>query len=379
MFAIVLIALFLAAAVQYWQAMLFVGVFLLPPGLVIGGFVLLAKRRATYQEALLRVMAIASERRMPLAPGIEAFADLCGGEYRRKALALAYLLDAGVPLPQALANVPGVLPRPAVILACVGWSEGALATALREAVAANEVRKNFRYAFIPKIAYVGGVLMVVQAILSFIMYFITPKFEAIFKDFGVTLPDMTVATIRASHWVVGSGLILFLVPIELALLLYVPFSYFGWIRWDLPFLDRMLGRRDAAALLRSLAINVSSGRPLTSAIRLLADFYPRSWVRSRLRKVHFEIESGQTWHTSLRRHRLIRKGDAAVLESAERAGNLGWALRVLADANDRSLGYRLQALSQILFPVVVALMGVLVAFLAVAYFLPLVRLIETLA
>lgn len=379
MFAIVVIAFALAAAAQYPMVLGVLLALLIPPAFIVGIFVVFARRGPSYQEALLRVMALAAERRMPLGPGIQAFAELCGGGYRRRVLALAYLLDAGVPLPQALANAPGVLPKGAVVLACVGWNDGSLATALREAVAAMEVRKAYRHAFVPKIGYLFATLMFIQFIIFALMYFITPKFEAIFRDFGTELPAVTLFCIRAGHWAFGSGFVFLLSLLELAIIVYVPFSYFGWVRWDVPFLERLYRRRDAAAILRSLAIGVDGGRPISAGVALLASFYPRNWVRGRLRRAYRGIEEGAPWFESLRLQGLIRRADAAVLESAQRTGNLSWALRVMADGNDRSLGYRLSAISQFLFPAVVILLGAVVALIALSYFLPLVTLIESLA
>ena len=74
-----------------------------------------------------------------------------------------------------------------------------------------------------------------------------------------------------------------------------------------------------------------------------------------------------------------RRNDAAVLASAQRVGNLDWALRELAESSDRRLGYRLQFWLQLIFPLIVLAVGALVFLLAVAYFLPLVTLITKLA
>jgi protein transport protein HofC len=73
---------------------------------------------------------------------------------------------------------------------------------------------------------------------------------------------------------------------------------------------------------------------------------------------------------------LIRSADGSLLASARTTGNLAWAMRELADTSDRRLLVRLQAAIQLLFPVVVVSMGVLVLFLALAYFGPLVELID---
>jgi type II secretory pathway component PulF len=364
---------------DYWRPLLFLALTLGPIALVAGGIVVLVQRRKVQQEALLQVMALGAERGMPLAPGLEAFAGLCGRPFRLRAQALGYLLQNGVPLPEALANVPGVLSRPAVMLACVGWSQGNLAGGLREAQAAEANRRLYRGAFLPKLAYLGGVLLFMQFIGGFILYFITPKFEAIFVDFGVSLPEATVFTIKAGQFFGYTFVGPLLILAELAFLVYVPFALFGFVRWEPPFAGWLLWRRDTAAVLRAVAVGVEAGQPITKGLSLVEGMYPRAGTRRRLARARVLVEQGTDWTEALRQRGLIDAADAAVLESAQRAGNLAWALRTQADAHERRLGYRLQVWAELLFPAVVLLAGAVVAVVAVGYMMPLVSLIQRLA
>ena len=71
------------------------------------------------------------------------------------------------------------------------------------------------------------------------LYFIVPKFEAIFKDFGVSLPPVTILLIEGSHSLVRYGFLsAWVPPLEIMLLLFLPFSFAGWINYDVPFFDR---------------------------------------------------------------------------------------------------------------------------------------------
>jgi len=370
------IALFLA--INFGKLLLLLFLTFLPAAVVIGVIVALFKRRVAEQEGLLRVMSLSIERRLPLSQGIDAFADLCSSGTRRRNLALAYLLESGVPLPQALASVPGVLPSPSVVLACVGWNEGALPEALSEAVAAAESGRAYRWSFLPKIGYLATLFLVMQGICGFVFYYIAPKFGAIFMDFQVPLPAITQFAIAASHWTLLPGALLLLIPLQVFLWVYIPFRAFGWIPWDLPFSGWLFHRRDVAAVLRSLSIGVTAGRPLPATLDLLGRFYPRPRIRHRLIAANRRIEGGMPWHEALQRSGLIRRGEAAVLEAAQRAGNLAWALRVMAESNERRLGYRLQLFSQAAFPFLIALMGVIVGTVCLAFFMPLVTLIERL-
>ena len=93
----------------------------------------------------------------------------------------------------------------------------------------------------------------------------------------------------------------------------------------------------------------------------------------------FDIESGGDWAESLSRRNLIRRADLAVLQAAQRVGNLPWAMQEMADSARRRFFYKLQAIVQAVFPAVLICFGVAVMFIVVSLFLPLVELIKRMA
>ena len=68
-----------------------------------------------------------------------------------------------------------------------------------------------------------------------------------------------------------------------------------------------------------------------------------------------------------------------MLQAAQRASNLPWALAEMADGVRRRLSYRVLAAIQLLLPPIVILMGLVVMFIVVALFSPLIALIQRLA
>jgi protein transport protein HofC len=129
---------------------------------------------------------------------------------------------------------------------------------------------------------------------------------------------------------------------------------------------------------RSLALVVEGNKSVSLGLATLAGHYPTFWVRRRLRAVESDVRHGVDWIQALWRHRLIRATDAEVLSSASKVGNLGWALSELAESTERRLTLRFQAAVQTLFPLVVLTLGGVIFLMAVAYFLPLVQLIQRL-
>lgn len=259
----------------------------------------------------------------------------------------------------------------------MGWESGNLPMGIEEAVACRETRQPVLHAIGGRLAYLGWVAAIGTGIVGFVLYFVIPKYEAIFKNFGLELPELTILVIRGSHIVVENAW-LWWIPV-LAAIGYALMILLGSGDMSIPVFDRLFARRHTIVILRSLAVVVSAGRPIAPAFDALAQWYPTAWIRKSLRQAALDASQGVDWTEALLENGLVRRSDVGVLTSAQRAGNLAWALRELADTGERRWAYRLQAWSQVLFVLAMLVLGLLVFLVAVAFFLPLVSLIERMA
>jgi type II secretory pathway component PulF len=317
---------------------------------------------------------------MALAPAVVAFADQYRGSAYRRLMTLAAQLNAGTALPEALGRARKIASRDAVLLAWIGQETGTLPKALRISAVSRSTHLPIWTAIAARLSYVLALLLAMQTVSGFILYFIIPKFESIFRDFGLSLPHVTLMTIHASHWIMRySPLTLLIPPIEIILLIFLPLSFLSWGNYSVPVFDRLLGRRHTALVFRALALTVEGGKPIALGLSTLARHYPTPWVRRRLIAASSDVAQGADWIESLWGRRVIRSTDAEVLSAAAAVGNLAWALSELAETIERRLATRFQGAVQSLFPLAVLGLGMVVFILAVAYFLPLVQLITHLA
>jgi type II secretory pathway component PulF len=338
------------------------------------------KHRASQENALLWLLAVSSERQMPFGPAIEALARERENAFARRARRLGKLLDMGVPLPDALDFCPGLLPAHALPIIRVGQQSGALAPALRQAATAQNQHSAVWESLFGKVSYLLFLPVFGIVVLMFVMIWIIPKFMKIFIDFNATLPLLTKWLIEASfgfvnYWYLFSPLFLLVG----GFLLHSLMRYYGWIEWDLPGISRLVRRLDTARILDGLAIVAGQKKPLVEGIATLAGTYPKSNIRQRLSLALHDIAAGDDWTESLYRQELLRRSDLALLQAAQRVDNLPWAMREMADSNRRRFIYRLQAVIQAAFPPMVIFFGLIVMFIVVSIFLPLVTLIQKLA
>lgn len=325
------------------------------------------------QYAALGLLAVAAERRLPLAPVLQSLAEEHGGRLGRALRELLARLNAGWPPHEALWLSPGVIPPDALPTLRVGYESGRFAEALRRAVEVRNADRPYWDAVSGKLVYLVVLLSFALSIVTFMALKIVPAFHKIYDDFNAEMPAITQWTTK----VCGSygAWALLLEVLSLVALAYAVLMYCGVRLPRLPGAGWLWRRRDTAAILEALALAADGGRPLIDAVASLADCFPASGVRSRLRLALSDMVGGRDWLESLRARRLAGTAEVGVLRAAQQVGNLPWALAEVADSCRRRHAYRAQVLLQVLFPAVILSIGLAVMVLVVAYFLPLIRLI----
>jgi general secretion pathway protein F len=350
-----------------------------PFGLILwlacGGLaiLMLGQQRAVYQRTLLRLLALGVEKQMPLPQLVAAYAAESPGWMSRKVQRFADSLFAGMPLPEAIITSRGLVPRYTRLATQVGLAAGNLGHALREAAMTLALRRPLWHAAAGRIYYLAWFFVTLPAVLTFMMIKIEPAMQAIMADFDTQFGG------DGSVLGEGRGVIIFIMMTAwIASLILVPYftlHYLGLIRFGLPGLNRLLRPFETSVVLRCLALGTERGVPLSDILPVLADYYPSSSMRYRLADVAHDVKQGHGWTESLHRRGVASPQTGAVIDAAQRLGNVTWALREIADQTERRLAARLEAWSRILFVIVILLCGLIVAYIVTMFFLPLVTLI----
>jgi type II secretory pathway component PulF len=217
---------------------------------------------------------------------------------------------------------------------------------------------------------------------AFVMLKIVPVFQKMFEEFGLRLPAMTRFVIEVSRWFVRVGWIPILPLAALivpAFVIVTVLYYAGWLPRGFALWWGFSKHYDGAIVMRGLALAIRRGMPIPQALRLVAQSYPLSIVGARLAPAADKVAAGADWCESLHKTDLITAADVAVLNAAQRVGNLDWALEEMAASALRRQAHRVQVALQILFPLALLTIGVFVFLFVCGLFLPLISLIQGLA
>ena len=358
-----------------------------PPvaGLSIAGlFSGLAFLRRSRHANTLWFLTIAVERGVPLGPELAATGDAIGGREGRRWQQLADDIDDGATLPEALAARGELIPTTALLDARVGEQTGRLAETLRAASlrTSGAVGASSQASYLAGAAvYVWAVTLVLIGVVGFCMYNIVPKFKAIFEDFDVALPDVSIALIHASDVFVNWWfLFLPFLFVLLALSLIAGECYRrGWANVSLPWLTRWFPRLDTPGILRNLSLAVDSQTPLGDVLETLASHHHRPHIAERLRQVTAEVTNGGDAWQSLRGVGLLNPDEVGLLKAGESMGNLPWVLRNVAERIEGRRTERAKWWFEILRPWPILLLGLSAAFFVFGMFLPLLKLLRELS
>lgn len=335
------------------------------------------------QGTLLWLLTILVERGLPLADEVEALADTFTGNFRLRAKRLADALQYGDPLSKALLDNPGLVPQYAVTAADIGEKTGSLGHALREAA-----ERHGRSLTSPGNHHVAGLLLYwcivvtwLFSIVGFLTYYFAPRFQLIFRDFSMSLPPLTAALFDVLDNTVDYFYLLApLVLVPLAAMLVIGAAQFrGWDRVHLGRFGRLFLRFDTPVILRSLAGTVAARQPLEFGVERIADTHRHTTARRRLYEVFYAMKRGDDCWDAMQRQKLITKHERSLLQSAQRTGNLSWALSELAGSIERRTLYRIRQLGEAIQPILVLIVGVAVLFICAGFFLPLVHMIWALS
>ena len=331
----------------------------------------------------LWTLAIASRSGRPLGREMWHQMECLQGPARRRLKRLALLLGDGEPLDQALQRCR-ILPRSCSMELQAALDAGALSEALQQAAA----RETQRFSQGPQltesfsISYIAVIVDVMLLIVGFLMYWIIPKFKKIFYDFGTELPTLTIWLIGISDSLAKYGFpfLIMLLPLSaFAVWCDTHARYYGWRS----VFERCIGtwwpRFRIPDIWRGLAWGIRQERPLAETFAAMTLGQTSAPLRRQLRQVAEQMRQGISPWETLAERQWITRTEAEALTRAESVGNLPWVLETLAEAEEQRWERRFQYAIQIVRPMLIVAIGLVVALIATAFFLPLVKLVNDLS
>jgi len=303
-------------------------------------------------------------------------------------------VEAGQSLSEAMAKHPKVFNRLYTKMVNAGEIGGVLDVILQRLSDFMEKAQRLKSKIKGAMIYPIAVISIALIILTAIMYFIIPKFEEIFTDFGVELPGLTLWLMETSRWVAGTAsadqampgaLYIAIAPIVIFVLFKLirktPFgrAAIDWTFLRVPVFGDLIRKSTTARFTRTLATLISAGVPILEAIKITGET-SGNWVYERaLNKVHDSIREGESFAGPLRETKVCDAIVVNMIDVGEETGDMDSMLMKIADNYDEEVDVAVSALVSLIEPAMVIVLGGMVGTIVVAMFMPMIKMIESLS
>lgn len=294
-------------------------------------------------------------------------------------------IESGSTLSEAMSKQPKAFDNLYVNMVKAGEAGGALEVILQRLAEFKERAQSLKRKVQGAMIYPCAVIFVATAIVGFIMYYIIPKFKAIFLGFGTELPGITVMLINMSDIVVRYFYLFPAIPIAVWLILKIIRKnktgefVLDWIALKIPLMGQILSKSITARTMRTLGTLVASGVPILEGLTIARDTSGNAVFRKAFDNVYAAIREGESIATPLREARIVDDIVVNMIDVGEETGALDNMMYKIADVYDEEVSVLVDGLVSLLEPLMVVVLGFIVGFIVIALFMPLVKLLNDLS
>jgi len=231
--------------------------------------------------------------------------------------------------------------------------------------------------------YPVAVISVAGVILIFIMSYVVPSFEAMFKDLGQGLPAPTQLLLSTSKtirqfWYLIPGIPLSLWGIFTAITRSVKGrKAIDGFKLKMPIFGNIINKSSISRFCRTLGTLIASGVPILEALRIVKDAIGNVVIAGAIEEVHGSIREGETIADPLRASGAFDELIVNMIDVGEETGELDKMLIKIADNYENDVDILVEGLSSLLEPLIIVTLGGAVGFIVIALFLPLIKIIES--
>jgi len=292
-------------------------------------------------------------------------------------------IEAGLNFSDALERHPKVFGPLYVAMVRAGEAGGVLEEALDRTSDQLEKDDSLRRQVKGAMAYPAVVLTFALGTLLGLIGFIVPVFVGIFKDFGGKLPLITQVTVNMSNVVTGYWYVLIIgsVAIVVAFKKWKKSSW-GRPQWDqfrlrIPVnIGKTVQKIAMARWSRTFSALYSAGVPIMQAIEVTGKTAGNTVVERAMDQVIASVKSGGSISAPLRDIPIFPGMVAQMIAVGEETGNLDTMLTKVADFYEDEVAAAIKAMTSILEPIMIVLVGAIVGFIVVAMYMPMFKVYD---
>ncbi len=257
-----------------------------------------------------------------------------------------------------------------------GERSGELEQVIRRFIRYLRLVINARKRVVSALVYPAVLICLSLAMLAVLAVYVVPSFSKFYRDLDAELPAITQVTLSVSFWLRENivWIVVFLIGGIIALK--------GWsrtptgrqtldrLRLKIPLVGKIYHQFALSEFCRSLSTLVAGGIPLVSGLETATTAVGNAYIGESIRPSIDQVRQGQTFHAALDRSGVFPKIAIDMIKVGEETGSLDEMLNSVSDYFDERVETTVQRLLTLVEPIMLIVMGVIVALLLISIYLP---------
>jgi type IV pilus assembly protein PilC len=290
-------------------------------------------------------------------------------------------IEGGSSLNEALGKYPVQFDELFQNLVRAGESAGVLDTVLDTVASYKENIEAIKGKIKKALFYPAAVLAVAVIVAAILLIFVIPQFESVFKNFGADLPAFTQLLVSLSRFMVSywwlvfgiiAGVIVGLVMLHKRSTKFAHLVNRGMLK--LPVIGDILRKSAIARYARTLGVTFRAGVPLVEALDSVSSATGSIIYNDAVKRIREDVAVGHQLQLAMRQTNLFPNMVVQMVAIGEEAGALDKMLFKIADFYEEEVNNAVDALSSLLEPFIMVIIGLIVGSMVVGMYLPIFKL-----
>ncbi len=295
-------------------------------------------------------------------------------------------VEGGQSLTRSLERYPSIFDRLFIGLVNAGEIGGTLEESLQRLSQFLEKDVEMRRKVKSALTYPAIVIIFALAVVLLLMTFILPKFMILFDDLGIKeLPGPTAILKATSNFILEywyimlGGTIAFVFLFRMFVATKTGRRAFDTVKLKVPVFGPLNQKVALARFARTLSTLLSSGVPILSAMETVSGTVSNDVISDAILEARARIREGERIGEPLAKSKLFPPMVVQMVSIGEESGSLDSMLGKVADFYEDEVDNTLASLTSAIEPVLIVTLGVIVGFIVISLFLPLISVINNLS
>lgn len=286
----------------------------------------------------------------------------------------------GKSLSESLSTHPQVFSGLYTAMVHAGEIGGNLEQSLGRLADFLEKEEEFKNSLRAALVYPAFVFAVSALTIIILLGYVVPRLVSMFEDIGEILPLPTKILIDLSSGLRSYGWLILLSLFVIVFLyqrLYHTSQGKIWIdgfKIRSPLWGNIILKTETSRLMRTLSLLLASGIPIVSSLDISASVLQNQILKIEVGKFKDQIAGGANLSHCLNSSKLFSGFVSNIVGIAEESGNLEQPLMRIADDYEKEVDRTLKALTRLLEPTIILVMGVIVGFIVLSMLLPIFQI-----